>query len=266
MITARRYFALRNVLLFGAPSIGVFSPAELFAAGEQGVWYDPSDFSTLFQDSAGTIPITAVEQPVGKILDKSGRGNHATQAVLASRPILRQEATGQYYLAFDGVDDCLSTGTITPGIDKAQAFVGLRKLSDVFGNIFELSPITASNNGVVRFYSNTQYYFASKGTTGVATGTTGSNGAPSTNVVTGLGDIAADVCIVQNNGVLDSSNAVDQGTGNYLAYPLFIGSRNNASVFFNGRLYSLILRFGANLTAGQISSTETYVNTKTGAY
>jgi len=44
---------------------------QLFAAGEQGVWYDPSDFSTMFQDSAGTTPITAVEQPVGLILDKS---------------------------------------------------------------------------------------------------------------------------------------------------------------------------------------------------
>ena len=65
-----------------------FSPAMLFGSGEQGVWYDPSDFSTLFQDSAGTTPVTAVEQPVGKILDKSGRGNHATQATSASRPLL----------------------------------------------------------------------------------------------------------------------------------------------------------------------------------
>lgn len=45
--------------------------AELFANGEQGVWYDPSDLSTLFQDAAGTIPVTGVEQPVGIMLDKS---------------------------------------------------------------------------------------------------------------------------------------------------------------------------------------------------
>ena len=66
----------------------LFSPASLFRNSEQGVWYDPSDLSTLFQDSAGTTPVTAVEQPVGKILDKSGRGNHATQATAASRPVL----------------------------------------------------------------------------------------------------------------------------------------------------------------------------------
>jgi hypothetical protein len=53
-------------------SAGQFSPASLFAAGEQGAWYDPSDFSTMFQDSVGTTPVTAVEQPVGLILDKRG--------------------------------------------------------------------------------------------------------------------------------------------------------------------------------------------------
>ncbi len=66
-----------------------FSPASLFASGEQGLWYDPSDFSTLFQDAAGTIPVTAVEQPVGLILDKSGRGNHASQATTTARGVLR---------------------------------------------------------------------------------------------------------------------------------------------------------------------------------
>lgn len=62
--------------------------AALFAAGEQGSWFDPSDMSTLFQDAAGTIPVTALEQPVGRMLDKSGRGNHATQATAGARPVL----------------------------------------------------------------------------------------------------------------------------------------------------------------------------------
>ena len=60
----------------------------LFAGVEPGVWFDPSDLSTLFQDAAGTIPVTGVEQPVGRMLDKSGRGNHASQATTTARPIL----------------------------------------------------------------------------------------------------------------------------------------------------------------------------------
>lgn len=66
----------------------VFTPASLFTGGVQGVWYDPSDFSTLFQDSAGTTPVTAVEQPVGRMLDLSGNNNHATQSTSAARPVL----------------------------------------------------------------------------------------------------------------------------------------------------------------------------------
>lgn len=63
---------------------------KLFANGEQGFWYDPNDLSTMFQDAAGTIPVTAAEQPVGLMKDKSGRNNHASQTVSASRPILQQ--------------------------------------------------------------------------------------------------------------------------------------------------------------------------------
>ncbi len=48
-----------------------FVPSMLFAQGVGGFWLDPSDMSTMYQDSAGTIPVTAVEQPVGLMLDKS---------------------------------------------------------------------------------------------------------------------------------------------------------------------------------------------------
>ena len=48
-----------------------FYPLSLFANGEPGFWLDPSDFSAMYQDAAGTTAVTAVEQPVGLILDKS---------------------------------------------------------------------------------------------------------------------------------------------------------------------------------------------------
>lgn len=43
----------------------------LFSNNEQGFFYDPNDLSTMFQDSAGTVPVTAAGQPVGLVLDKS---------------------------------------------------------------------------------------------------------------------------------------------------------------------------------------------------
>ena len=81
-----------------------WTPALLFANGEQGAWYDPSDLTTLWQDAAGTVPVTADSQPVRLILDKSGRGNHATAPSDAARPLYRT-AGGLHWLDFDGVDD-----------------------------------------------------------------------------------------------------------------------------------------------------------------
>lgn len=95
-----------------------------------GAWFDPSDLSTLYQDAAGTTPVTAVEQPVGKIIDKSGNGNHATQSVTASRPVLSarknvllatetlatQSVTSiaaQYTLSFTGTGSVTLSGTAT---------------------------------------------------------------------------------------------------------------------------------------------------------
>ena len=46
-------------------------PFSLFSNNEQGAWYDPSDYSTLFQNANGTTPVTAVEQPVRLMLDRS---------------------------------------------------------------------------------------------------------------------------------------------------------------------------------------------------
>lgn len=43
----------------------------LFANGEQGFAYDPNDLSTMYQDAAGTVPVTGAGQLVGLMLDKS---------------------------------------------------------------------------------------------------------------------------------------------------------------------------------------------------
>lgn len=66
-----------------------FNPLTYFLySGIDGAWFDPEDMSTMFQDAAGTTPVTALEQPVGRWLDKSGNGNHAIQSITASRPTL----------------------------------------------------------------------------------------------------------------------------------------------------------------------------------
>jgi hypothetical protein len=444
--------------LRGGLNNAVFRPAQLFTASEPGIWLDPSDLTTLFQDSAGTTPVTAPGDPVGKVLDRSGNGNHASQATAASRPTYGvvplggrrnlltyterldnaawskarasvtanavaapdgtttadklventdasnihnaaqtytaasgtvvalsmylkaaerswvrltantasggnasayfdltngavgsvgggsativnagggwwrctvtgtltttnpacsvllatgnggqsytgDGASGVYvwgaqvetgaaatayqkvvsafdvteagtvslsYLSFDGVDDFLATGTITPGTDKAQVFAGIRKLSDAArGTVAELSASIATNNGALHLTApnaaSATYAFESKGTVlADAVGTPFA--APRTSVVAGLGDISGDSAIIRVNGAVADTDTGDQGSGNYLAYPIYIGRRGDTSLPFNGRLHGLIARFGPSLNTGQITSAEHWLNAKTGAY
>ncbi len=50
------------------PVAPVFDPATLFVAGEAGAIYDPSDLTTLFQDTDGQTPVTAAGQSVAMML------------------------------------------------------------------------------------------------------------------------------------------------------------------------------------------------------
>jgi len=371
---------------------GGFSPALLFAGGEPGVWYDPSDLSTLFQDSAGTTPVTAAGQTVALMLDKSkgltlgpelvtnggfdtdtdwpkgtgwtisggslnasvasgftdarssdtsitlaGRtyqltfdltvvsggvrvflggfthpttittsgtktlvlvatsasyvafvaygsggaftgsidnvsvkllpGNHATQATAAARPTYQTDGT-LHWLSFDGVDDFLVTPTITPATDKVQVFAGVRKLSDAAQGILLESSTNVVDGGIsviVPSASDTAgYRYTSRGTLTANAIVSSGYAAPITNVLTGLGDISGDSATLRIDGTQVAQSTNDQGTGNYLAYPMYIGRRGGTSLPFNGNIYGLVTRFGANLDATAIGRTETYVSGKTG--
>jgi hypothetical protein len=79
---------------------------------DNGAWFDTEDMGAMFQDAAGTTPVTALEQPVGRWLDKSGNGNHATQPITASRPTL--SARKNLLVA----TDVLSTQTVTTVASK----------------------------------------------------------------------------------------------------------------------------------------------------
>lgn len=252
---------------------GVLTPMGdlLFGASEPGAWYDPSDMSTLFQDSAGTTAVTAVEQPVGLIHDKSGRGNHASQATTTNRPVLKIDAGGCYYLSFDGVDDALQTGNIDfTGTDKMTVWAGVTKLSDAAaGIVAELSASQATNNGT--FYlaaplsAAPNVGFLARGTLNTSSpAQDGTWSSPASLVATGQGLIGADVPnILRTTGKPIRNIANSIGTGTYGNYPLYIGARAGTSLFFNGRLYGLIVR-GAQSTLSQIEATELYMKKKVG--
>ena len=219
----------------------------IFASNEQGFAYDPNDLSTMYQDAAGTVPVTAAGQQVGLIKDKSGRNNHAFQTTSASRPILRQNAvTGANYLEFDGSDDFLRTNNIDfTATDKVSLFAGVRKMSDAgsYSIVCELSANLLENFGTFNLQApalsaDKGYASDSKGTIYITTKAQ-NYPAPNSSVLSFTGNISAHLNRLRVN-TNNFESTVSQGTGNYGNYPLYIGNREAAPFAFNGHLYSLI--------------------------
>lgn len=247
-----------------------FTPSSFFSNNEQGVWYEPSlTNGTLFQDSAGTTPVTAVEQPVGLMLDKSGRGNHAFIATAIDRPILRQDAGGRYYLACNGANTWMQTNSIDfTATGKVTVFAGVRKLSDAATGMFvELSPAINTSPGSFALRTphtaGANYAFLSNGT--ILGGAVSGNSypAPISNVLTAVGDISGDSARLRINGLEVPGGVGDQGTGNYGNYPLYLFRRGGTSLPFNGSFYGLLIR-GALTSDAQIAAMERWLAPKTG--
>jgi hypothetical protein len=231
--------------------------------------------SLTFTPTAGNLTLT-VSGSVTLAQLELGSTATAYQKVTTAFDVTEAGVQSLAYLSFDGVDDFMLTGMITPGVDKAQIFAGVRKLSDAtVGFIAEMSVTVASNNGSFSIAMPRQ-----SGEASVVSDLRGSSGAfryytgvaaPISLVVSALYDIGgstvAEELLLRNNGAAQSgTSGGPAGTGNFLAYPLYIARRAGTSFPLNGQIYSLITRFGANLTAGQITDTETWVNGKTGAF
>lgn len=253
----------------------LWEPSRLFDNGEEGAWYDPSDLSTMFQDGSGTTPVTADGQPVGKILDKSGRGNHASQATAAARPILQTDGT-YWWLQFDGVDDALSTGSIDFSATSAMLVCsgglvvgGLRVLS-------ELGPTVTSSVGSYGIICNDNgagnFRVTSNGGNGNGGYNTGNAGLGTKFVLAAQYNFTnvnnTSVPVLNINGAATAKalyGTLNPGSGPYGTWPLYLGSRAGISLPLNGNIYSLIVR-GALSSPAEIAQTEAWVNSKTGAY
>lgn len=254
----------------GKAIASAWSPADLPSLG---AWYDPSDLSTMFQDAAGTTPVTAAGQPVGLILDKSGNGHHASQSTSTARPLFQIDGSGKHYLAFDGVDDYLSTAAIDlTGTDKVTVFTGTLEAGTSTSILYETSTNAISGGA---FFCAVDYNAGGvgdwlvSGSDGIAFATVADQ--PSRAVTTaeissvftnGVGALSVNV-----NGALQTLENTYQptatSTGNFGNHPLFIGARSGPSIPFNGNIYSLIIGAQA-YDAATVLAAETWVADKTG--
>ena len=151
------------------------------------------------------------------------------------------------YLAFNGTNQSLKVTGMQPEVDEVFVSAAARtEESSTARIIAELSTNANANDGSFRLTSGAsgvhKYYFRSAGTA-PAGSITDQYPAPVSHVITGLADISENLCLLRINGIRKSKSTTDQGMGNYGNYNLYIGSRAGTSMFYEGRLYGILLVF-----------------------
>ena len=260
----------------GQYSMVTFNPSSsLFAAGEKGAWFDASDRSTLFQDRAGTIPVTAVGQFVGKWLDKSGNGNHATaSADNATRPTYQIDAEGNPNVTFTKSP---ATQLVTPAINftataQMTACIGIHVTDSSSAGIpIVLGSDISSVNGSFLIgapSSTADHSLYLRGTSTLQARV--ANIVDGDDIITGLFDISQAtkeleiiprLNFVQITGSGITWTGTDAGTGNFGNLPLYIGSNSGLTNPFGGKIYQIIVR-GALSTTTQVYQIETFTDAK----
>lgn len=246
-----------------------FSPTSLFTTvGSRGFFYDFSDYTTQFTDTAGTTAITGTGVLLARINDKSGLGNNATQATPDSRPLTTTIGSVYRGVQFDGIDDWLQTTAIDfSNSDKMTVVAGVRKLSDAArGVLVELGAPAAAGSFRIEAPGSSlnNYAMASGGSTIVGTTAAGFS-SPISSILSGLGNISGDSVILRHNGTQVASSPSDQGTGNYANDIIYIGRRGGTTLPFNG-IITFLCVINRTLTAGELAQLEAFANGKTGAY
>ena len=139
----------------GAQSVApAWTPAQLFANGESGYWVDASDLSTMFQDTAGTIPVTASGQPVALWKNKVLQPLFDFSQTTASWQPVLDIASGKYSVLFDGVDDVLRTAdtAFNPNFPRVTMALGFSLPAVPLSNTY--AQTMATNRGFLIRNSN----------------------------------------------------------------------------------------------------------------
>lgn len=157
-----------------------------------------------------------------------------------------------HYAEGDGTDNNWITASAVDGSasDQFTVVVGATKNSDAaLGAIFETDPAGTGAQALGMFApvsAGTNIRFRSSGSIAVSGDAQfHSVAAPATRVITGQANIAGDFSLLRLNSVDSASSALDQGTGNYASSTFRVFCRASGTGFLNGRLYSLVFRFGA---------------------
>jgi hypothetical protein len=234
----------RFITLLANQSAPAFAPTDIANLAQ---WFDFASISSLYQDAAGTTPVTANNDHIAKVLDRSGNNRHATEGGMAGPTYKTNIQNGRAMALFD-VSQLIHT------------FDGAPTNHSIFAVIKRVS-VLASYRGI---------YGTGDGTTGTMTmmqlntdkwGTYSTSNQPANTTVGTSSAVLLEMVrggsgngIFYVNGVADGEydSTVGQGTKHVGG----IGGQSTNSYIGE------ILYYAAQLNDTQRQAVEAYVNTK----
>lgn len=247
-----------------------FDPLSLFAGGVAGAWYDPSDLSTMWQDTAAVTPITADGQSVARINDKSGNGKYMIQTTAGLRPIYRASG-GLHWLAFDTIDDKLASSTSDGGaeVTKIPGYIGTAFSKNLDASSVMMGLVQASSDYPIRItnISTTGRVAAQSrlNSAGIASGqaTVSQNVFPpdgTPRVAEALAIPGGTVEMRVNNSVVTSAFAWTTEVGGTSTYQFPVSSSGAGMLDVYGAIFILLVE----PTSNQRASIRQYMASKSG--
>jgi len=257
------------------------------------LWLDASDAGTLFDATSGGS-LVAADGGVARWEDKSGTGNHATQATSGSRPLRKlSNQNGLAGLQLDGTDDFLSatiagfqslTATTIVIVAKPTAAAAADTNAGIFcafGNTGSASSPYPSNSGLLVGHS-TGLFSGEYLAIGVdLSGTAGRLGSSSYRrsasqavaIVATLSESGTQV--LQNNsevtldlasGATDSTNSSPAQTGYTVDNALHLGAvrASGGITGFAAMTFHQVLVYDRVLSAGEQTNLWNYLSQKWG--
>ena len=229
---------------------------QLFSAGEQGAFYIPrpivNDVQSLFQDAAGTVPVTADGDPIGKMIDQSGNGNHATQSVSGSRPVYRTNGI-LHWLQFNGVNNFLIVQNNLPL--SGDFFTGLAYQLVNETQIPEQGLFSQYVGGagryIIRFSPSRDPGKADIFVSGIYSTLKIDVGKNGSAIITRDGSL-------HSMSIGDEQSDLTEGV-NIADVPLRIGTSTGNSGFLEGNIYSAVFCYRA-IAAGEKASLKNYLD------
>lgn len=189
-------------------------------------------------------------------------GNHRTQATAASRPTLRQDASGFYNGELDGVDDSW-TSTTGGGGTAGFFYCASIKPSGGAGAARTLFSDAGTNTGYqVRINASNQLELAAGNGTAFTTVATAGTLSVGTTYVISAWDDGTNLNVQIDNGTVAQTArpAVSAGTAGFT-----VGKDNGAaSSFYTGALYQDIYRQGVAPSLTQIAQVKRFVASRGG--